>query len=295
MRIIQNWVHRFPKNFNLKAIARILTITVFGLLLTACKSELYSQLDERQINEMVALLNANGIEADRVKGEKGTFSLEVDRSEFSKSITILSSQGLPRKTYQSLGEVFKSDKMVSTPFEERARFMYALNQELSQSISQINGVVSARVHITVPQKTPFEKTVKTARASVFIYHAPGADIKKNVPVIKNLITRSVDGLMYEDVTVALFLAQGTDQKKMQLVGASSSGFLSTFFFIFICGIIFYSVRAFLNKRRKTQTVSPSPALAQPLSQTSTPFGNAGFGNNGNVNPSITPANGGGND
>jgi len=292
MRILQNWIHRFPKKINLKAVARILTITAFGLLLTACKSELYSQLDERQINEMVALLNTNGIDADRIKGEKGTFSLEVERSNFSKSITILSSQGFPRKTYQSLGDVFKSDKMVSTPFEERARFMYALNQELSQSISQINGVVSARVHITVPQKTPFEKNTKTARASVFIYHAPGADIKKDVPVIKNLITRSVDGLLYEDVTVALFLARGTDQKKMQLVGASSSGFLSTFLFIFICGIIFYSARTFLNKRRNPSTVSP--ALAQPIAQTQTPFKNGAFGQSNNIKPSTTLENGGSN-
>ncbi len=282
MRIFQNWIHRFSTKINPKAVIRIFTITVFGLMLSACKSELYSQLDERQINEMVALLNTNGIEADRVKGEKGTFSLEVERSDFSKAITILSSQGFPRKSYQSLGEVFKADKMVSTPFEERARFMYALNQELSESISQINGVVSARVHITVPQKTPFEKKVETARASVFIYHTLGADIKKEVPVIKNLITRSVDGLMYEDVTVALFLARGSDQKKMRFVNASSSGFMSTFFFIFICGVLFYALRTYINKARIARPASP--ALPQPAVK----FGE----NDGHLNNTVPTENGG---
>ncbi len=268
MFIYHHWLRRFSTKFNLKPIVKLFSIAAFGLLLSACKADLYSQLDERQVNEMVALLHTNGIESERAKDEKGTFTLEVERSEFSKAITILSSQGLPRKSYQSLGEVFKSDKMVSTPFEERARFMFALNQELSQSISQIAGVVSARVHVTVPQKTPFEKHAKTARASVFIYHAPGSDIKKSVPVIKNLITRSVDGLMYEDVTVALFLARGSDQKKMTFVTANSSSFFSTFFFILICGVIFYIIRNYRNKSRAMQM--PSPALAQQVA----PFENA---------------------
>ena len=181
----------------------------FGLLVSAavllagCQSELYSNLSERQANQMVRVLSEAGITANR-SGSEGRFSVHVDRREFSQAISELSAKGLRRKDFGSLGQLFTSDKLVSTPFEERARFMHALNEELSDSISRISGVVSARVHLMVPESSPFEKVRVEPRASVFIYKPDDVDLSRLIPTIKNLVVNSVDNLAYENVEVALF-------------------------------------------------------------------------------------------
>lgn len=175
-----------------------------ALFLAGCQSELYSNLQEREVNEMISVLSSNGIEASRTSDGKGKFGITVDRSDFSTAIAKLSEKGLPREDFGSLGKVFNSEKLVSTPFEERARFMHALNQELSDSITRINGVVSARVHLMVPEASPFDKQRTPPRASVFIYQEAGTDLRSAVPTIKNLITNSLENLEYANVEVALF-------------------------------------------------------------------------------------------
>lgn len=141
------------------------------LLLRGCKSELYSGLAEKDINEMAMVLQARGIQTERSAAKEG-FTLSVSSDDFTEAMAILNAQGLPRKQFNGLGVTFNGEKMVATPFEERARFMYALNEEIAQSLSQIAGVISARVHVTLPESQPFERSKPRPRASVFIYERP---------------------------------------------------------------------------------------------------------------------------
>lgn len=187
-----------------KRVAGIGLVLATALFLAGCKSELYSNLPEREVNEMISVLAVNGIDASRTSDGKGTFGLSVDKGDFSTAIAKLSEKGLPREQFGSLGKIFNSEKLVSTPFEERARFMHALNEELSNSISRINGVVSARVHLMVPEDNPFVESKTPPRASVFIYQEAGIDLRPQIPTIKNLIVNSLDNLEYSFVEVALF-------------------------------------------------------------------------------------------
>lgn len=198
---------------------RFLAIAMVAGALAGCKAELYSNLSEREANEMIAVLNGAGIEASREKVKGGTFTLSVDKDKTAASIAILNQRGLPRQQFDSLANIFDAKKMVSTPFEEKARFMHAMNQELANSLTQISGVVSARVHLMLPDSSPLDKTKPQPRASIFVYHQPNVNISQHVPIIKNLIVNSVNGLNYEDVAVALFPAS--------LSGAVSSAGLSS--------------------------------------------------------------------
>lgn len=197
-------MNKMRANNPIKKRANLGIVLAATLFLAGCQTELYSSLPEREANEMISVLAVNGIEASRSTDGKGAFTISVDRGDFSLAIAKLSEKGLPREQFGSLGKIFNSEKLVSTPFEERARFMHALNEELSNSISRINGVVSARVHLMVPEDSPFEDNKTPPRASVFIYQEAGKDLRSQIPTIKNLIVNSLDNLEYSFVEVALF-------------------------------------------------------------------------------------------
>lgn len=213
-----------------------------GLFLAGCQSELYSNLEEREVNEMISVLAMNGIEASRTSDGKGGFGLSVDRGEFSVAIARLSEKGLPRENFGSLGKVFNSEKLVSTPFEERARFMHALNEELSNSITRINGVVSARVHIMVPEASPFEKTRTPPRASVFIYQEKGLDLHNQIPTIKNLIVNSLDSLEYSNVEVALFEGASSSVSNRSLISAGSNSLWNVIWLAVLAGLVWFGFK-----------------------------------------------------
>lgn len=183
---------------------RVMAVVVLAGGLAACKSEIYSSVPEREANEMVSVLAQSGITATRERNKSGNFSISVSKDDTASALATLSQRGLPRLQFDTLGNIFDAKKMVSTPFEERARFMHAINQELANSLTQIAGVTSARVHVMLPESSPLDRSKQVPRASVFVYHLPDAPVLQYVPVIKNLIVNSVNGLNYEDVAVAMF-------------------------------------------------------------------------------------------
>jgi type III secretion protein J len=184
-----------------------IALTAALALLAGCSNqELYSQLSERQANEMVAVLRSVGIDAEK-RSQEGKFSVHTATSDFPQAVRALSAQGYPREQFDSMGTVFKREGFVSSPLEERARLVHALSQEISNTVAQIDGVVSARVHLVVPERNPLSDKVTPAAASVFIKHRPDKDFAPQVAQIKALVVNSIEGLPYDNVTVALFPAE----------------------------------------------------------------------------------------
>lgn len=178
------------------------------LLLAACgEQDLYAGLTQRQANEMTALLREAGIEADKESREAGTFAVVAPRARFAEAIEVLKANGYPRDGYDSLGQVFKKEGFVSSPLEERARLSHALSQEIANTIASIDGVVVARVHLSVPERDPLAEKVTPSSASVFIKHRPSVDLSARQGQIKALVVNALPGLPYDNVTVALFPAE----------------------------------------------------------------------------------------
>jgi len=188
-----------------------MTTTRFFILLAAvviagCGSEtLYSNLSEREANEMLAVLLSNGIEARKV-GYADTLEVQTARSDLPAAIELLSEHGYPREEFQSLGDVFQREGFVSSPTEERARLLYALSQELARTISTIDGVVTARVHLAIPERRALSETISPSSASIFIKYRPGAAVADQAASIKALVVNSIEGLPYDNVTVSFFPA-----------------------------------------------------------------------------------------
>jgi type III secretion protein J len=174
-----------------------------ALALASCKSELYTNLDQQHANEIVATLRQHGIPADRTPGKGDRISVSVDESRFAEAVQILNDNGLPKAEFATLGEVFKREGLVSSPVQERAQMIFALSQELSRTVSEIDGVLSARVHLVLPENDPLRQQLIPSSASVFIRHRAIAPISDLVPQVKTLVANGVAGLSYEKVSVIL--------------------------------------------------------------------------------------------
>uniref|UniRef100_UPI003B9E1D19 EscJ/YscJ/HrcJ family type III secretion inner membrane ring protein n=1 Tax=Agrobacterium tumefaciens TaxID=358 RepID=UPI003B9E1D19 len=131
----------------------------------------------------------------------GALSVMVREARFAVAVGILEAAGLPGLRFANLGDVFKSIGLVSSPVQERAQLIYAMSEELSHTVSQVDGVVSARVHVVLPENDLLKRNGVPSSASVFIRHEPDLDIGRLIPQIKTLVAGSSAGLTYEGVSI----------------------------------------------------------------------------------------------
>ena len=180
-----------------------------AMLAAGCEEQatLYSGLEESQANSVMAALLGENISCTKMPGDEGTWNVQIDGSRFADAANLCARLGLPRKQYKGVGEVFKKTGMVSSPSEERIRFMDAIAQDLSKTISMISGVVEARVHVVLPENDPFAKNTLPSSAAVAVHSRWDADLTDAIPQIKSLVKNSIEGLSFEKITVTVFQDQ----------------------------------------------------------------------------------------
>lgn len=179
-----------------------------ALLLAACgaRVELFSAANESEANEVLSVLLDAGIAAQKATTKTGV-AVSVDGEQVARALDILRSRGLPRERFDGMGQIFRKEGLVSSPLEERARYIYALSQELTNTLSQMDGVLAARVHVVLPERGGVGENTTPSTAAVFIKHQAGYNLDALQPQIRKLVTHAIPGLTEDRVSIALVSAQ----------------------------------------------------------------------------------------
>jgi type III secretion protein J len=214
----------FAARVRMSMIKRYLPLLCLAglLLLSGCSSrvELFSALKDVEANEILGVLLQSKIEVTKLP-EKNGVTLTVAGSDVPKALEILRLRGLPRTHYEGMGKIFHKDGMISSPLEEQARYVYALSQELENTLTQLDGVLVARVHVVLPVPDISNATKSAASASVFIKYQDDYNLELLKPQIQSLVASAIPELEENRVSVVLVAAHRLTQSSTSSVSQNS--------------------------------------------------------------------------
>ena len=183
------------------ALALIVTfigIILFISLREPSKTTLFSSLSEADKSKVVESLRQNGI---NVSLDSATGEVLVPSTDYYQSKMLLAAEGLPESLpngYDSLDNM----PMGTSRSVEAVKIRHGLENELARSVNEISGILGARVHLAIPDKSVFVRERGKPTASVFVKLGAGRSLGENqVRAIVHLVSSSVPNLPSENVTV----------------------------------------------------------------------------------------------
>ncbi len=160
---------------------------------------LYGSLDRLDSGEVIDVLEQNNI-AFKVDTQTGALLVAADDMHTAR--LKLAEMGLPGDSSAGFELLDQEQPLGTSQFMEAARYRRSLEGELARTITSINSVRSARVHLAIPKPSVFVRNAKEPRASVFVELYPGRGIKDHqVKAISNLVASSIPELKLKNVTV----------------------------------------------------------------------------------------------
>jgi type III secretion protein J len=215
------------KAFVMAMIKKIIFYIGAIFLLASCEStrSIVNNIDERDANEILVFLASKGIKAEKTKAETtetagggpaNFWNISVDENRSVEAMSILNQNGLPRRSGQSLLELFAKQGLMTSDKEETIRYQAGIEEELKNTILKIDGILDAQVKISFSSISEANILPGTElpkiKAAVYIKHQgilddPNQHLENK---IKRLIAGSIEGLNFEDVTVISDKARLTD-------------------------------------------------------------------------------------
>ena len=178
---------------------------------------LYAGLPESEKAMVLESLKNAGVDVsmDPVTGE-----VLVPVVDYHNARMTLAAQGLPSSSGTGYDQL-DSIQMGSSRSVEAAKLKQTQEMELARSISEIDLVLSARVHLAIPEKEVFVRQTAEPTASVFLQLARGRGLGRNqVEAIIHLVSSSVPNLTRDNVSIVdqngSLLSRGSNSPEAQL-------------------------------------------------------------------------------
>jgi flagellar M-ring protein FliF len=180
-------------------VAAVLTaffLYIFGAITEPPKAILFSGLEPRDANAVIAKLDALNLPYEQ-RGDGGTILINAD--QVSKIRMQLATDGLPSA---GVGyEIFdKTDTFGTTAFVQNINRLRALEGELARTIRSLDAIDSARVHLVIPERQVFSRDNQPPSASVVVKTRTRLG-RGQVNAIQHLVAAAVSGLSANNVAL----------------------------------------------------------------------------------------------
>jgi len=211
---LQDFLNQILKNFtdfystldkrrkvSLFGVALGIMVAMILLISWATKTQyklLYSELTTEDSAKIQQILNNAKIDFQPKNGGKEIYVSEdqVDnmRLEIAKmGVNFNSTVGY---------EIFDKQAFGTTSFVQKINRQRALEGELMKTIKHIRGIKRARVHLSLPESSPFVTEKKPPSGSVVLDLERGLTLTKDeIKGIQNLVAASVDGMRFKNVVI----------------------------------------------------------------------------------------------
>lgn len=160
---------------------------------------LYPNLNEKDSSELAEVMRQAAIP---YKLDPGTGAVTVPGDKVNDARMRAASAGLPKSASMGFEMIQQNESFGTSQFMENARYQLALETELARTISSLQPVKGARVHLALPRPSPFTQTASTTSASVLVELQPGRELEATqVDSIRHMVASSVPNLAADSVTV----------------------------------------------------------------------------------------------
>jgi flagellar M-ring protein FliF len=180
------------------AVVAIVGLIVYVAIQTPDRTTLFASLSEGEKARVFDALKNNGMD---VQIDPATGELTVPVDDYHNAKLNLASQGIPMQA--PTGSSALNDMPMGTSRSvEALKIKQSLEYELARSITEIESITNARVHLAIPERSAFARNTQEPSASVFIELASGRTLSSTqVEAIVNLVSSSVPNLGKSKVSI----------------------------------------------------------------------------------------------
>jgi flagellar M-ring protein FliF len=204
--VITNFIEFFKsldvvRRVGFTAIGTIILATFVVIIMWAAKTQyrvLYTDLGKEDSAQVARLLKEARI-SYLLDDEGKTIKVAEDKVDIwrlelaKKGVSFNSTVGY---------EVFDNQSFGTTSYVQKINKQRALEGELIKTIKHLRGVVRARVHLSIPESSPFVSEKKPPSASIVLELERGAVMTtEEVRGLTSLVSSSVNGMRPQHVTI----------------------------------------------------------------------------------------------
>ena len=190
-----------PARIAAMAVVTALLIGFFGFITlrvsTPPMAPLYTDLSFDDSTGIVEFLESQGVPYE-LSNNGGSISIGQDK--ILRTRMALASEGLPLGGNVGYEIFDKTDTLGTTSFVQNINHVRALEGELARTITSINRIRGARVHLVIPERQLFQREQKPPTASIAL-KVRGVLDQSQIRAIQHLVASAIDGLSPTKVSI----------------------------------------------------------------------------------------------
>lgn len=179
------------------ALSLITFLVLFKMATAASFETLATGIDPADTGKITEALDEKGV---KYEIQNGGTAIGVVAADQAQARMALAETGLSDKGQPGF-ELFDEQKMGTSDFQQKVNYQRALEGEIANTISEVDGVSGAKVQLVLPEEQLFAEDSQPATAAVMLTGASGALDPAAVRGMAQLVSSSVKGLAVDKVTI----------------------------------------------------------------------------------------------